>query len=363
MKKIIVFILMPLLVFMLFLSSVSESAPQETSLPTTDVHTITRRFEIRRASPTPGKDYVSMRNRWYRWSEYFRGIQGRVVRVVATWKDSGFLDRDEKGSVEDIVVNNRGNREVVVHGFARTWRGHPRTLFVVLRIDYLRNSLEFPQFSADVSGDGVVNVQDLVFVANHFGPSTKKYHPQSAQNTFIYESSRADVNTDGVVNIQDLVLVAGAIGESAAAPSIQVATSEMLTAPDVQLWLRQAQTLQMSDAQTSRGIVMLEQLLAALTPKKTALLANYPNPFNPETWIPYHLAESADVTLTIYSAEGRLVRTLALGHQPAGLYESKSRAAYWDGRNSLGERVASGLYFYTLTAGDFAATGKMLILK
>ena len=98
-------------------------------------------------------------------------------------------------------------------------------------------------------------------------------------------------------------------------------------------------------------------------PSESALLPNYPNPFNPETWIPYHLAESAEVTLTIYSADGRLVRMLALGHQPAGIYENKSRAAYWDGRNAVGERVASGLYFYTLTAADFAATGKMLIMK
>ena len=98
-------------------------------------------------------------------------------------------------------------------------------------------------------------------------------------------------------------------------------------------------------------------------PAENALLPNYPNPFNPETWIPYHLSEPADVTLSIYSADGKLVRTLALGHQPAGVYENKSRAAYWDGRNAMGERVASGLYFYTLTAGDFAATGKMLIMK
>ncbi len=98
-------------------------------------------------------------------------------------------------------------------------------------------------------------------------------------------------------------------------------------------------------------------------PTENALLPNYPNPFNPETWIPYHLSESADVTLRIYAADGRLVRTLALGHQPAGIYESKNRAAYWDGRNTIGEHVASGLYLYTLTAGDFAATGKMLILK
>ena len=108
---------------------------------------------------------------------------------------------------------------------------------------------------------------------------------------------------------------------------------------------------------------MLEQLLAILTPKETALLPNYPNPFNPETWIPYQLAEPADVSIAIYAADGKLVRTLALGHQPVGIYESRSRAAYWDGRNALGEPVASGLYFYTLTAGEFKATRKMLIRK
>ena len=96
---------------------------------------------------------------------------------------------------------------------------------------------------------------------------------------------------------------------------------------------------------------------------ETALLPNYPNPFNPETWVPYQLAESGDVTLTIYSVEGKLIRTLELGHQDTGVYHSKARAAYWDGRNELGERVASGLYFYTLTAGDFSATSKMLIMK
>ena len=98
-------------------------------------------------------------------------------------------------------------------------------------------------------------------------------------------------------------------------------------------------------------------------PEQTFLLSNYPNPFNPETWIPYQLATSADVTLMIYDIKGRVVRDIDLGHQPAGIYQSKSRAAYWDGKNTLGESVASGVYFYTLTAGDFAATRKMLIRK
>ena len=112
-----------------------------------------------------------------------------------------------------------------------------------------------------------------------------------------------------------------------------------------------------------KGILFLEQLLASMVPKETVLLANYPNPFNPETWIPYQLAKPAEVTITIYAINGQAVRTLALGHQVVGMYQSRSRAAYWDGKNELGEAVASGLYFYTLTAGDFSATRKMLIRK
>ena len=97
--------------------------------------------------------------------------------------------------------------------------------------------------------------------------------------------------------------------------------------------------------------------------REDALLVNFPNPFNPETWIPYQLSKPADVTITIYAVNGQVVRRLALGHQLAGIYQSRSRAAYWDGKNIFGESVASGVYFYTLTAGHFTATRKMLIRK
>ena len=102
---------------------------------------------------------------------------------------------------------------------------------------------------------------------------------------------------------------------------------------------------------------------AAILPTTTNLLPNYPNPSNPETWIPYQLAAPAKVTLHIYATNGQLIQTLALGYQPAGIYQSRSRAAYWDGRNRNGEPVASGVYFYTLTAGDFLATRKLFIRK
>ena len=98
-------------------------------------------------------------------------------------------------------------------------------------------------------------------------------------------------------------------------------------------------------------------------PQQSQLLQNYPNPFNPETWIPYQLSEDSAVSVSIYDTTGQLIRTLSLGFQAAGFYNSRSRAAYWDGRNALGEQVASGLYFYQLTTPSFQQTRRMLILK
>ena len=200
----------------------------------------------------------------------------------------------------------------------------------------------------DVNKDGVVNIQDLVLVSSNFG--------QRGEH-------KADVNGDGVVDIVDLVKVAGALGNTADAPSIHPQTLAMFTAADVQGWLTQAQHRNLTDVASQRGIHFLEELLAVLTPKETALLPNYPNPFNPETWMPYQLAEAADVTLHIYAVDGAVVRTLQLGYQPIGIYQRKSRAAYWDGKNAFGEPVASGVYFYTFTAGEYTATRKILIRK
>ena len=203
--------------------------------------------------------------------------------------------------------------------------------------------------SADVNEDGVVNVQDLVLVSSRFG--------ETGENA-------ADVNGDGVVNIQDLILVAGELRGATAAPSALSGTSAALSSRAVvEQWLAAAYRLPRLDVRLQRGIDWLERLLAALPPEETTLLANYPNPFNPETWIPYQLTTPAEVTLRIYAVNGALVQTVALGHQRAGVYRTRSRAAYWDGRNALGEPVASGIYFYTLTAGDFTATRKLLVRK
>ena len=115
------------------------------------------------------------------------------------------------------------------------------------------------------------------------------------------------------------------------------------------------------DVKNSR--IQLEDLITYEIPTETALLNNYPNPFNPETWIPYHLSEDADVKLTIYDINGEVVRDIDVGHQIAAKYDTRSKAIYWDGRNRFGEQVASGIYFYHLQAGDFSGTRKMVILK
>ena len=98
-------------------------------------------------------------------------------------------------------------------------------------------------------------------------------------------------------------------------------------------------------------------------PAETQLFANFPNPFNPETWIPFHLQDAGEVTLSIYGVSGHLVRTIPLGHLSSGSYDTKDTAAYWDGRNEHGTQVASGIYFYTLETQGVSFTRKMVVLK
>ena len=172
------------------------------------------------------------------------------------------------------------------------------------------------------------------------------------------------MNGDGDVNILDLVLVAGAFGEGAAAPAAWSRDLEIApTRAAVQQWLTEAERMGLIDVVSRRGIAVLEQLLASLIPAQTALLPNYPNPFNPETWIPYQLAEDGDVGVSIYDAGGRLVRRLDLGHRSAGYYTDKSKAAFWDGRNRDGEPVGSGIYFYQLATPSVRELRRMVILK
>ena len=213
----------------------------------------------------------------------------------------------------------------------------------------LPNPDETAQLAEDANRDGVVDLQDLVFVASQFGQP-------GIENS-------ADVNGDGTVDIADILLVAGALEINNGAPSAHLQPIELLTAAEVERWLLQARDVNDKAPIFQKGIVVLQSLLTVLTPKETVLLSNYPNPFNPETWIPYQLAETADVTIRIYATSGESVRTLVLGSRPAGIYQSRGQAAYWDGKNEFGEPVASGPYFYTLSAGKFTATRRMILRK
>ncbi|MYB66843.1 T9SS type A sorting domain-containing protein [Candidatus Poribacteria bacterium] len=208
----------------------------------------------------------------------------------------------------------------------------------------------------DVNQDGQVNILDLMHVSQFLGKDAS-FSPES------------DVDSDGIIGILDLIVIAQHIGDTdGSAPSlnanrdVRIETTEPVPAM-IQSWISQAMLQNDGSTVYREGIANLQKLLTSLIPKKTMLLHNYPNPFNPETWIPYQLSEAADVSVTIYAANGRIVRTLVIGHQEAGEYKSQSRAAYWDGTNSSGEPVASGIYFYTLSAADFTATRKMQILK
>ena len=212
--------------------------------------------------------------------------------------------------------------------------------------------------TGDVNRDGRVSILDLILIAQQLGKRVSAGSP-------------VDLNRDGVVSILDLILAAQTIGSTttSAAPValnpdlIGAVGAESVDAAMIEAWIVQARLEDDGSLAFKQGIENLQALLASLLPEKTALLRNYPNPFNPETWIPYQLAHAADATLTIYDTKGVLVRQLDLGYQQAGYYTDRTRAAYWDGRNHLGESVGSGVYFYQLRAGDYSTLRKMVILK
>ena len=274
--------------------------------------------------------------------------------TVSVWdaKTSTFITTLDSGIFENWKqpIFSPDGKTLAIMGQDSTILFEPEVIYNQLPLSALSDAnTESLPITVDVNSDGSVNILDLVLIASELG--------NTGQNLAV------DVNGDGVVNIFDLILVAGMFDGAAAAPSAQLQLPATLTAVEVQGWLTDASSLEAKDPIMKRGFLILKQLLASLTPTETELLANYPNPFNPETWMPYRLAEDAFVTLTIYDGAGQVVRTLDVGHQIAAVYENRSKAIYWDGRNGLGEQVASGVYFYHLSAGDYSATRKMLILK
>ena len=201
----------------------------------------------------------------------------------------------------------------------------------------------------DVNGDGKVDNTDAGLVIDALGTRNAAY----------------DVNGDGTVDFLDVVLVFDNRDDNVAgAPTI---VGMKLSAAQIDIIQEQIELLIATNDRSPaalRTLVYLQQLLVTETrPERTQLFANYPNPFNPETWIPYELATDTHVKITIYNTQGVVIRTLQFGHQSAGYYTGRDRAAYWDGRNALGEQVASGLYFYQLETDEMSLMRKMVILK
>ena len=299
---------------------------------------------------------VNLDSPWQQRTRMFVG-SGDAVKV---WLNGVLVhnnatDRDAEGFQENFPVTLRQGKNtllVAVYEGEGWWSGF---FGFDANAEFTVSTQSPPIFFrpsrvADVNEDGLVTILDLILVARDF-ERNKPINP------------RTDVNGDGRINILDITLVARSIDATVPAAPAALVLNDRISSAMIRAWIAQVQVESDGSLVFQEAIANLKRLLSSLIPEKTALLANYPNPFNPETWIPYQLAEPADVTLHVYAANGVLVRMLDLGHQPAGRYQDRSRAAYWDGKNEIGESVASGVYFYTLTAGDFTATGKMLVRK
>ena len=219
----------------------------------------------------------------------------------------------------------------------------------------------------DINKDCEVDISDLVSVAVNFGKKT-------CTEISEYIRPNPDVNRNGIVEVLDLSLVGIHFGEQyknvAGAPAVtKTRKLPHLTNREQAVLLKRMYQEIAHEPNTDEVVVtreLLETLIFTLEkefPEETQIVANYPNPFNPDTWIPYQLKDEAIVTINIYNVAGELVKTLNFGRKQAGYYLTKDKAAYWDGRNNIGEHVASGIYFYSLQAGDFIATRRMLIVK
>ncbi len=258
----------------------------------------------------------------------------------------------------DIDVTMSGSVTFnVAAGAATDSAGQPNPVAESKTVTVTIELTDYPPW--DVNEDGSVDATDSALVTAALG--------QTGEDIV---NSRTDVNWDNTVDADDVTLVTYHIEDEEVAPSIIRAfslldkkTLEKLDPATLQGYLDILRTESDGSPRYLRAIAIVESVLAAIRPNKTQLLANYPNPFNPETWIPYHLAKASDVQITIYDARGAVVRQLDLGHQREGYYTHRSRAAHWEGKNDVGERVATGIYFYQLQADNVSFLRKMVILK
>ena len=227
-----------------------------------------------------------------------------------------------------------------------------------------------PYPSWDVNRDGDVDETDVFLItATITGESPDVNGDGSADAD---DDAAADANKDGNVDTDDLLLVFEKFDRpvNLAAPLLSAESVgldwKLLERIDADRLRAQINILRAENdgsLKYQQAIAFLQAVLAALQPNQTVLLANYPNSFNPETWIPYQLARDSHVRITIYDTQGAIVRRLELGYRAEGFYTTRGKAAHWDGRNGVGERVASGIYFYQLETDNVSLLRKMVILK
>ena len=278
----------------------------------------------------------SIRTEQYRYTEW--GYYGRSGIELYDY------DTDPDETVN--IANLPENKELVTQLSEQLHAGWQEALPDVSERTAVSQTLPW-----DINDDGIVDVQDLILVSNDFDTSS-------------FENPKVDVNKDGTVDIIDLLLVAAHLGETcySSAPKSNFSISQGHI-ESISEWLIEIYQKDDGSEVFRNGIANLEALIDNILPDKTKLLPNYPNPFNPETWIPYDLAQDANVQIEIYNLRGESVQKLNVGYQKVGNYRSKQQAAYWDGRNRDGELVGSGIYYYCLVTNNSKSIRKMVIKK
>ena len=269
-------------------------------------------------------------------------IQAMPVGIAVDAARSALYWTNSRGRIQAVNLDGSGGIRNVVTGLE-----YPGDMVI-------SNSIQAPTATTptkyDVNGDGTVDNKDsdALVVAVAAGITDAKY----------------DVNADGTVDINDVVAITANHNSAAGAPAL--IGNIKLSAVQIDRLQEQIELLIATNDRSPaamKTLIYLQQLIALARPEQTQLFANYPNPFNPETWIPYELATDTNVRITIYNPQGVVIRTLELGHQSSGYYTGRDRAAYWDGKNAQGEQVASGVYFYQLETDEMSSMRKMVILK
>ena len=234
----------------------------------------------------------------------------------------------------------------------------------------------------DTNRDGNVDVFDILPVGQFWGltgelrrKGSSNWRLQPAISWANKQATYADANGDGVINLDDVFAINDnwkkTVNDRIVLPMPNSPVQSQFSNPEmIEIYKKMYFGLENRSHEIGVGSELamalkkiIDQLYMRSLPAVTKLLNNYPNPFNPETWIPFQLADPQEVSITIYDLKGRKVRILDLGHKKAGYYLNRGNAAHWDGRSDWGELIASGIYFYRIKAGNFSGQNRLVILK